>query len=61
MQPGKGKKRIKNVPVFYEELKKKHSIFLTDSAWRKLQGIAKLNKTSVSQIIERLVREDDGS
>lgn len=59
MQPPKGKKRIKNVPVFYDEVKKKHSIFLTDSAWSKLQGIAKLNKTSVSEIIEKLVRDSE--
>lgn len=59
MQPEKGKKRIKNVPVLHNEVKKKHSIFLTDSAWKKLQGIAKLTKTSVSEVIEKLVNKDD--
>jgi len=60
MQPVKGKKRIKNVPLIHDELKRKHSIFLTDSAWKKLQRIAKLSKTSVSELIEKLVRKDDG-
>jgi len=54
MQPVKGKKRIRNVPILHNEVKKRHSVFLTDTAWIKLQSIAKSSKTSVSEIIEKL-------
>ncbi|WP_017739940.1 hypothetical protein [Scytonema hofmannii] len=40
MQLGKGKKRVKNQPVFYDEKKEKHMVGLTPTAWRKLQAIA---------------------
>jgi hypothetical protein len=33
---GKGIKRIKNQPVFYEELKKRRNIMVTNTAWQNL-------------------------
>ena len=37
MQPGIGKKRVKNQPVFYDEKKENHMVVLTPTVWKKLQ------------------------
>lgn len=60
MSTGKGKKRTKNNPVFYEELKKGHEIFLTDSSWNKLKNLAKEKRLSASEYVERWLRETPG-
>ncbi len=53
---GKGQKRVKNTPVFYDEMKKRRSIYLTDTAWEILARQAKIEKISVSELIERYAR-----
>lgn len=57
MQPNKGKKRIKNQPVFYNEMKERHMIVVTPTVWKKLQALAIDADLSVSEYLERLVRD----
>ena len=59
MTTKKGKKRVKNEPVHYDEVKKKHSIFLTPSTWEKARKISKDKEISVSVYIEELIRTQD--
>ena len=61
MTTGKGKKRVKNQPVLYEELKKCRGIYLTDTAWDIARISAIKLKMSASEYVERLIREQDGS
>ncbi len=60
MQSGKGKKRIKNQPVFYEELKQRKTVSLTPSAWEKLVGLSADAGLSASEYLERVIRGIDG-
>ncbi|NMG05640.1 hypothetical protein DP117_01705 [Brasilonema sp. UFV-L1] len=57
MSTGKGKKRVKNQPVLYNELKKVHGISLTDSSWNKLKDMAQTEGLSVSEYVERWLRD----
>lgn len=50
-------KRVRNIPVFYDEVKKGHEILLTDTVWNELKTRAKDKKLSVSEYVERWVRE----
>jgi hypothetical protein len=59
MQPEKGKKRIKNQPVLYDELKQRKTFSLTPSAWKKLQALSIYSGLSASEYLERLIREID--
>ena len=61
MATGKGQKRVRNTPVFYDELKKVHQLMFTPTAWEKLQDMARLQNTSVSELIETWARSFDGS
>ncbi|MDJ0798348.1 MAG: hypothetical protein QNJ51_16275 [Calothrix sp. MO_167.B12] len=56
MSTGKGKKRVKNVPVLHDEIKKRHGILLTDTAWAALVKKAKEDSVSVSEMIESWAR-----
>ncbi len=49
-------KRVRNIPVFYDEVKKGHEILLTDTVWNELKTRAKNKKLSVSEYVERWVR-----
>ena len=60
MQLGKGKKRVKNQPVFYDEMKQRHMVGLTPTAWKKLQALAIDADLSVSECLERIIRGIDG-
>ncbi len=51
----KSQKRMRGIPVHYDELKKTHGIMLTDTVWRWLQLSAKESGTSVGEFIERWV------
>ncbi|NEO92722.1 MAG: hypothetical protein F6K56_21770 [Moorea sp. SIO3G5] len=53
---GKSQKRMRGVPVYYDELKKPHTIMLTDSVWKWLQLSAKDSNTSAGELIERWAR-----
>jgi hypothetical protein len=55
MAIGKGKKRLKNVPVLHEGLKKKRTIWLTDDAWVLIEELALSEKISKSECLEQLI------
>lgn len=57
MATGKGKKRVKNIPVLYEEAKKKRGVMLTDTAWHSVQEVAAREGISASEYLEKLIRE----
>ncbi|NMG10057.1 hypothetical protein [Brasilonema sp. UFV-L1] len=59
MSTGKGKKRLRDVPALYDELKSAHRLMLTPTAWKKLQEIAVQKSTSVSELIETWARNYD--
>ncbi len=48
-----GEKRLRGVPVFYDEVKRSHGIKLTDTTWDKLREVATLQGISISELIER--------
>ncbi|WP_424094545.1 hypothetical protein [Moorena producens] len=52
----KSQKRMRGIPIHYDELKKKHTVMLTDTAWEKLRASAKRNGVSVGELIERWAR-----
>ena len=58
MSTRKGKKGVKNSPMFYDEIKKKHGIWLTDSSWLGAKEKALRNSLSASEYIEQLIRKD---
>ncbi|MBO3459698.1 hypothetical protein G7B40_033655 [Aetokthonos hydrillicola Thurmond2011] len=49
----KTRKRLRHVPVHYDELKKKRTINLTDTSWEKINKIADSQSISASELIER--------
>ncbi|WP_414583068.1 hypothetical protein [Scytonema sp. PCC 10023] len=53
MSTRKGKKAVKNVPLFHDEVKTRHHILLTPTAWQRLQQRAKEQEISVSELVER--------
>ena len=58
MSTEKGKKRIKNIPVLYEGIKKKRNPLITDYAWQGMQEKAIRAGLSASEYLERLIRKD---
>ena len=60
MSTKKGKKRIKNVPVLHNELKKRHGVLLTDTAWEALKKKAKEDGISISEMIEAWAKKMHG-
>lgn len=52
-----GKKRLKNVPILYDGIKKKRSIGLTDEAYRMIQQAAAEEQISLSEFVERWARQ----
>jgi hypothetical protein len=56
MSSRKGKKATRNNPLFHEQLKAKHGIWLTPLAWENLQAEAKTQEISVSELIEQYAR-----
>jgi hypothetical protein len=57
MSTRKGVKGQKNVPIFYDEVKERHTVVLTPTTWAKLKSLADTKEVSISEIIEQLVRE----
>lgn len=53
MSTRKGKKAVRNVPLFHDQVKKAHHILLTPAAWQRLQQRAKEQGISVSELVER--------
>jgi hypothetical protein len=52
-----GKKAMRDNPLFYDELKARHGIWLTPKAWENLQTEAKRQNLSVSELIEQYARK----
>lgn len=52
-----GKKRIRNVPVLWDEVKKTHGIKLTDTAWNAINQVAHEQGISASELVERWGRQ----
>lgn len=48
-----GKKGLRGQPIYHEQVKRKHTIWLTDESWLILQNKGKQQKTSVSELIEK--------
>jgi hypothetical protein len=58
MSTGKGKKRVRNVPVLHDEPKKKRGVWLTDTAWHSIQELAARKGVSASECLEELIRKE---
>lgn len=56
MSTAKGKKRIREQPVLYDEPKKKRGVMLTNTAWHKIQELAARNCMSASEYLEQMIR-----
>ncbi len=48
----KNKKKMRNQPVLHDEVKTRHNITVTPSAWLKLNNEARKQRTSISELIE---------
>ncbi|GAA6619664.1 hypothetical protein NUACC26_054780 [Scytonema sp. NUACC26] len=46
--------------MFYTEVKRGHTIYLTDTAWKFLVKMAVAEGTSASEVVERWIRADIG-
>ncbi|MEB3180368.1 MAG: hypothetical protein VKL59_15245 [Nostocaceae cyanobacterium] len=57
MSTGKGKKRMKNTPVLYDETKKRRGVWLTDTAWHSVQELAVKKDISASEYLEEMIRK----
>ncbi|MEC4812971.1 MAG: hypothetical protein SAK29_06820 [Scytonema sp. PMC 1069.18] len=60
MSRKKGIKGQKNVPILYDEVKERHTILLTPTAWMKLKSMAEVRDISISEVIENWARETTG-
>jgi len=52
----KGQKRIKNIPVLHDEVKERHQIVVTPTAWKSMKNEAARRGISVSELIEEFGR-----
>ena len=46
--------------MHHDQVKTRHTIWLTPNTWDKAKTLAKNQKTSVSELIEELIRNIDG-
>ncbi len=51
-----GQKRLKNVPLLHDEVKKRRQIVLTPKAWENIKTEAKRRELSASELIEEFGR-----
>ena len=54
----KQQKRMRGIPVHHNQVKSKHTIWLTPDAWNKAKQLAKIRKTSVSELIEKMIKDE---
>ena len=59
MSTGKGQKRVRNVPVLYNEVKTQRGLMLTPTAWEKLKLAAIAKGISCSELVEQWARNLD--
>jgi hypothetical protein len=50
------KKRLKNVPVLHDEVKERHQIVVTPTAWKNMKTESSNRGISVSELIEEFGR-----
>ncbi|MUG96918.1 hypothetical protein F7734_59080 [Scytonema sp. UIC 10036] len=55
-----GKKAMRNEPLFYEERKKIHGVWLTPTAWDYIKAVGDKEGISASEVVERWAREHIG-
>ena len=56
MTTKQGQKRLKNIPVLHEELKQRHQIHVTPTAWGNMKREASRRGISISELIEEFGR-----
>ena len=56
MATKKGQKRLKNIPILHEELKQRHQIHVTPTAWNNIKLEASRRGISISELIEEFGR-----
>jgi deoxyhypusine synthase len=56
MTTEKGKKRLKNIPILHDEVKQRHQIVVTPTAWENMKCEADLRGISISELIEEFGR-----
>jgi len=56
---GKGQKKLRNIPVLYDEVKKPRTLNFTPTAWDKLLVLSKKAGLSASEYLEQVIRETD--
>ena len=52
MTTRKGQKRLKNIPILHDEVKERHQIVVTPTAWKNMKEEADRRSISVSELIE---------
>jgi hypothetical protein len=50
------KKRLKNIPVLHDEVKERHQIVVTPTAWASMKKEANNRGISISELIESFGR-----
>jgi hypothetical protein len=50
------KKRLKNIPVLHSEVKQRHQIVVTPTAWENMRNEAQRRGISISELIEEFGR-----
>ncbi|NEO41279.1 MAG: hypothetical protein F6J90_35120 [Moorea sp. SIOASIH] len=54
----KARKIMRGVLGYHDELKKRHGVWLTDTAWKWLQLSAKDSGTTVGEFLENWITEE---
>jgi deoxyhypusine synthase len=52
----KGQKRLKNIPILHDEVKERHQIVVTPTAWESMRQEAQKRGISISELIEEFGR-----
>lgn len=52
MTTKKGQKRLKNIPILHDEVKGRHQIVVTPTAWGNMKEEASRRGISISELIE---------
>ncbi|MBG1270379.1 hypothetical protein [Nostoc sp. WHI] len=56
MTTKKGQKRLKNIPILHDEVKERHQIVITPTAWKNMRQEAQKRGISISELIEEFGR-----
>lgn len=61
MSTKKSLKRLKGIPVHEEELKKRRTVWLTDTAWNNAKQRAAEKGLTLGQLVEGIFRSTEGT